>query len=142
MRKSLRTGDFGPDILILFHQPKKASEFGALDRLCDVGATHVVDDHLRLNRREEIPSFGEIGRLEIDDDVPAERRNLFDDSVVVPVGFGINQAANVLKRTARTPLSCISSNSRALASGVIAATPRQRPFAASSASSIAELSVP
>ena len=71
-RQPLGAGDLAPDVRVLAHEPEEERKFGAVDGLSDIGATHVVDDDRSRQDGEEVPEFGQIRRLEIDDDMPAE----------------------------------------------------------------------
>ncbi len=50
-----------------------------VDALGEVGSAHMVDDDRRRQRIEEGDEVGELVRLEIDDDVPAELGDAFGD---------------------------------------------------------------
>jgi len=64
---------------VLAHQADEAREFGTVDRFRHVGPAHVVDDDRRRQGGKEVPQFGQIGRLEIDNDMPAEWRDAAGD---------------------------------------------------------------
>ena len=49
-----------------------SSNSGTIDRLADIGPTHVVDDNLGRKRSEEVPQLGQIHRFKVDDDMPAK----------------------------------------------------------------------
>ena len=52
-----------------------------------------------------MPALSEVRRLEVDDDVPTQRRDAFDDAVVVLVGLGVDQSAHKVEaHTANTRL--------------------------------------
>ena len=69
----------------------------SVDGLRNVGTTHVVDDDARLERSKEVPALVEIGGFKVDDDVPAEGRDLLHYAVVVLVGFGVDETTDVVE---------------------------------------------
>ena len=142
-RQTLGARDLGPDVGVLAHEFEEQRELRAVDRLRHVGAPHVVDDDRRRQGGEEIPELGQIRRLEIDHDMPAELRDAAGD---------LHQL--VLRREVDEPLDEVEAH--AAHAGVVqalqllvadpprrtVATPRARPALARQASTIARLSAP
>ena len=72
-REPLGTAHLRPHVRVLVHELDEELELGTLDRLAYVRTAHMVDDHRRRQRAEEVPQLGQIDRLEVDDHMPVER---------------------------------------------------------------------
>ena len=70
--QALGAAHLRPDVLVLAHEAQEQLELRPVDRLCDVGPAHVIDHDDRRQGGEEVPQLGQVARLEVDDDVPAE----------------------------------------------------------------------
>src|SRR5271166_51832 len=71
-RQPLRAGDLAPNVPVVAHELEEQRELGPIDGLCNIRPAHVVDDYGGRQSGEEIQEFGQVHRLEIDHDVPAE----------------------------------------------------------------------
>ena len=60
--------------------------------LSDVGPAHVIDDDGRRQRGEEVPEQRQVARLEVDDDVPAERLDARGDLRELVAGREVDEA--------------------------------------------------
>ena len=124
---ALRTADLRPDVLVIAHQLHEQLEARRSQRLRDVRATHVIDDHDRRQRRDELVQLRQILRFEVDDDVPAERLDALGDLHQHFARRDIHQALHEVERTPRTPAASISRSCSSVKSLVTVATPRARP---------------
>ena len=78
-RQTLGTAHLGPEVRVLAHQLHEQLEPGRSQRLRHVRPAHVIDDHDRRQRSEEVVQLRQILRFEVDDDVPAERLDALGD---------------------------------------------------------------
>ena len=102
-REPLGAADLGPDVVVLAHEAQEQRELRAVDGLRHVGSSHVVDDDGRRQRGEEVPAFGEVGGLEVDDDVPAELGDATRRGSVVVVRLGVDEALDEVEPHAAHP---------------------------------------
>ncbi len=70
----LGAGHLHPHVVRL-HEPQEAREFGSARAAGDVRAAHVVDDQRYRQGGEEGFQVRQVRRLEVEDDVPAQRRD-------------------------------------------------------------------
>ena len=90
-REALRAGDLAPRVGLGSQEVEEGLELGAVWILRDVGATHVVDDEGQRDADEEVAQVDEVGGLEVDDDVPAERGDPLDDPHEVLARSGVDE---------------------------------------------------
>ena len=128
---------------MLAHEPQERSELGAVDRLADIGATHVVDDDRGRQSGKEVPELGQVLRLEVDDDVPAEPLDALGDLDQLVPRRDVDEALEEVEAHAAHPgLGGAARSSSSVTSRRTVATPRARPSLARQASTIARLSAP
>jgi hypothetical protein len=82
---------------VFVHEAKKLPELRSVRVFGDVGASHVIHHHRRLEVGKEVPPLGEVGRFKVDDHVPAERGNALDDAPVVLVRLNVAESLDVVK---------------------------------------------
>ncbi len=86
----LGAGHLHPDV-VAGHEPQEAGELRPVHRPGHVRAPHVVDHQRGGQRAEEVRELGQVGALEVQHDVPAQRGDLLGDGGEVLLGRGVHQ---------------------------------------------------
>ncbi len=102
-RQPLGATDLAPDVGVLAHELHEQLELRPVHRQAHVGPAHVIDDHGRGQRGEEIPQLGQVDGLEVDHHVPAERGNARGDLHQLVPGREIDQALDEVEAHAAHP---------------------------------------
>ncbi len=102
-RHPLRACHLDPEVLVLVHQPVEALVLRVIDALLHVRRAHVIDHDRGRQRGEEGFEVGQVRHLEIDHDVPAERRHPRGDPLQHLARGEIDQAAHEVEAHAAHP---------------------------------------
>jgi hypothetical protein len=96
-RQPLGTAHLAPDVGVLAHELLEQRELWPVHGQRHIRSAHVVHHDGGGQRREEVPQFGQIHRLEVDHHVPAELGDASSDFHQLVLGREIDQALDEIE---------------------------------------------